>query len=64
MAADFDNLREHIMRSLARIEAKLDAQAADMVNVRERVAKVEVRALGLASAVALVITVILDKVLR
>lgn len=55
---------KHVVEALDRLEKKLDGQAAEMTSIRERVAKVEVRALGLASAIAILVTVVVERILK
>ena len=54
--ADFDELREHIMRSLERIEFKLDRHGKDIGAFRERLAVVETKSLFVAAGAAIVVT--------
>jgi hypothetical protein len=56
--------KNDVLHTLQRIEHKVDELTADTVGLRERVRAVEVRAVGLATVVAFVVSVIVREVLR
>jgi len=59
---DFDELREHIMRSLERIEGKLDRHAGDMTVFRERLVRVETKSVFYGAVAAIIIAPIVTAI--
>lgn len=63
MAADFDELREHIMRSLDRIESRQEKHGQAIAAVDKRLSIVETKALLYGTAAAIFVTPIIAAIM-